>query len=81
MTRRRIAENLDWMFDAACRGHDVRLWFPHDRDTGATARAICNRCDVRINCLAYAQRHHITDGIWGGRPEPQHRRKKKREAA
>jgi hypothetical protein len=35
------------------------------------ALAICDRCPVRVECLAYAVATRQSHGVWGGRTEPQ----------
>lgn len=51
--------DLSWMDSAECRDHPTRLFFannarrPYSRTT-LEAIAICERCDVRIDCLEYA---------------------------
>jgi WhiB family redox-sensing transcriptional regulator len=70
----------DWMKDAACRGADPEIFFPH-RGTGRSAdryyrRAVldirlqfCNHCPVASQCLDYAVGQDIRFGIYGGRGE------------
>jgi WhiB family transcriptional regulator, redox-sensing transcriptional regulator len=47
-------------------------WFPERGASGwrgspgDVARAVCSRCLVRRECLDYAIRNEITEGIWGG---------------
>lgn len=58
----------DWTRDALCREPayvDV-VFFPGLGESTAAARAVCRRCLVRPECLAYALAADITDGIWGG---------------
>jgi WhiB family redox-sensing transcriptional regulator len=60
---------LSWMSQGACRGEDIRLFFPDSESTPSVsqleqARAICRRCPVSASCLCYAmdtQQH----GVWG----------------
>ncbi len=59
-----------WMVNGACRGTDPELFFPIAREGSAvqeiaSAKAVCGRCEVRRQCLAYALRT-MPDGIWGG---------------
>ena len=56
-----------WVKQAACLGHDPDLWFLDDQ-TGSyrEARAICNDCPVRIECLDWAIDSHTEHGLWGG---------------
>jgi WhiB family redox-sensing transcriptional regulator len=57
-----------WRRDAACREHPELDWFPRPgrRDYGAQARAVCDGCAVRVECLAFALEHNLRDGTWGG---------------
>ena len=62
-----------WMADAACREHPEVSFFPvRGESTGATAKAICRRCLVRVECEAFAVEHGEI-GIWGGTSERQRR--------
>lgn len=63
---------LHWMDQAACAGMDTDLFFTtvgRAKDPDPTARATCDRCDVKEECLLWAlyhdpdARHH---GTWGG---------------
>jgi WhiB family redox-sensing transcriptional regulator len=54
------------MANAACGGHDGRLWFPEAGETATEARMICAGCLVRTACLAAALVDPATAGIWGG---------------
>lgn len=69
-----------WQDRAACIGHDPELWFAdtaaqpgpqpdHYRLTVVNAKAICRRCEVRDECLAFCLETGQTHGIWGGRTE------------
>lgn len=52
---------------AACIGSDPDLFFPeHYRSANVPlAKAICNRCAIKAQCLAEAIAEDY-DGIWGG---------------
>ncbi len=58
----------DWSLRAECRGvKDPDIFFPdsgpgHDRE----AKAVCARCPVTVECLAYSQAGAIEHGIFGG---------------
>lgn len=56
----------EWVDDAACATNDPEYWFPEKGETGWYAKAVCGECLVRQQCLEYALRNEITDGIWGG---------------
>ena len=66
--------------DAACKGADLGLFFGPDaefvtarRDREAKAKAICARCLVRPDCLAYALDTGEAHGVWGGMNEDERR--------
>lgn len=60
-------EPTPWTRQAACAGTDPNLWFPEKAgDSIPEAKAICARCPVSDECLAYAIRWTIQYGIWGG---------------
>ena len=66
--------------DAACKGEDLGLFFGPDaefvtarRDREAKAKAICARCLVRPDCLAYALDTGEAHGVWGGMNEDERR--------
>ncbi|WFB88476.1 MULTISPECIES: WhiB family transcriptional regulator [Streptomyces] len=71
---------MDWHEKAICVGADPDLFFPvgHSgsapvRLQTARAKAVCRRCLVREQCLAWALRHEEADGIWGGTTEGERR--------
>jgi WhiB family redox-sensing transcriptional regulator len=56
-----------WWAHAACRGEDLRLFFPDPRSSHHdAARAICGRCAVTAQCLAGAMERGDAYGIWAG---------------
>jgi WhiB family redox-sensing transcriptional regulator len=71
-------EKPTWMKRAACRGTDVDLWFPGQGGPVAEAKAICETCPVREQCLDYALSNNEHWGIWGGMAD-RARRKERRE--
>ena len=55
----------DWMRDAACQHRPYLDWF--DLDCGLEeALKICAVCPVGDDCLDYAIKHRLTEGVWGG---------------
>jgi WhiB family redox-sensing transcriptional regulator len=62
---------MDWRHDAACRDEDPELFFPVStvgpgaRQT-AQARAVCHRCPVADDCLAFALANGLNHGMFGG---------------
>jgi WhiB family redox-sensing transcriptional regulator len=68
-----IAEQ-DWRSVAACWSADPDLFFPVSSsgkalEQAAEAKAICARCRVRRECLAFALATHQMHGVWGGTSE------------
>ncbi len=73
--------NDEWTGSAACRqpGVDPEWFFPIG-EAGpalrevARAKAVCARCPVARECLAWALRVGEPDGIWGGTTPGERRR-------
>ena len=68
----------DWRQGAACRDQDPELFFPlTEMGPGARqvdrAKAVCARCPVRADCLAYALEGGLDHGIFGGTTESERR--------
>ena len=54
---------------ALCAQTDPELFFPETLQAYhqiAQAKAICNECEIRRECLQEALSYEYTDGIWGG---------------
>lgn len=69
-----LAAEPNWWSAAACRSADPELFFPISAfgkalEQVAEAKAICARCPVRRQCLAFALRTRQAHGIWGGMTE------------
>lgn len=67
----------DWRSRAACRDVDPELFFPlgdmFPPKQLRAAKAVCRRCEVRRQCLAWAVQTGLTDGIAGGLTEAERR--------
>ena len=68
--------------EGACRDEDPEIFFP-DRNmpTWGKAKAICDKCPVRMQCLQWAIENKEQHGIWGGmvyRERLEYKRKYKR---
>lgn len=63
-----------WRGQAACRGEDPDLFFPHPNETARVeqAKAICRRCPVWAECLQWATEQRV-EGVWGGTTEEERR--------
>lgn len=61
--------NPDWLEDANCAGADTDMFFPDwggSRWASGKAKAICQACEVRPECLAAAMNNGERYGIFGG---------------
>ena len=65
---------LSWQDYANCRGADADLFFPERGASTRKAKAICNACEVREECLDFAITNGEKFGIWGGMSERERRR-------
>lgn len=69
------ADPAPWMADAACAsGVDPDIFFPSDAKKIEPAQAVCRSCPVAAECLEYALRHRVDDGVWGGLDNLERRR-------
>lgn len=60
-----------WREDALCttEGVPTAVFFPSRRRgdvAAASARSICLRCPVRLDCADWAIRAGVDHGVWGG---------------
>jgi WhiB family transcriptional regulator, redox-sensing transcriptional regulator len=62
---------IDWRHRARCRDQDPEFFFPIGT-TGPAARqieeakAFCQSCEVRTECLTWALETGQDAGVWGG---------------
>lgn len=61
----------NWQHQAACKGHDINLFIPKDKEErqGKAVRynkTICDTCPVQKDCLDYALANHPPIGLWAG---------------
>lgn len=52
--------------DIACKDVDTNLFFSELKSKVEKAKAICNSCVVKSECLEFAIRDEIEFGIFGG---------------
>ena len=72
----------EWQVRAACKGPQAAAFFPpvtterrdEKRIREAHAKAICDACPVRSDCLDFAMAIKEPHGIWGGLSEVERRR-------
>ncbi|MFJ9820872.1 WhiB family transcriptional regulator [Streptomyces sp. NPDC101151] len=75
----------NWRDRAACRLGDPDLFFPIGTTGPATlqtqrAKAVCERCRVREQCLEWALETGQPVGIWGGTTESERRALRRRSS-
>jgi WhiB family redox-sensing transcriptional regulator len=69
---------MDWRHLALCRDSELDLFFP-DGTTGPAerqleeAKAVCRRCAVTCDCLAFALETGQDAGVWGATSEDERR--------
>jgi WhiB family transcriptional regulator, redox-sensing transcriptional regulator len=69
---------MDWVHHALCKDEDPELFFPVGTTGPAAsqidaAKAVCGRCEVRLQCLEWAMATGQTSGVWGGLSEEERR--------
>lgn len=71
----------EWQEVGACREADPELFFHPQNERGLArlrrdraAKAVCARCDQRIDCADYAIRAREPYGVWGGLTEEERER-------
>jgi WhiB family redox-sensing transcriptional regulator len=69
-----------WQRRAACRGKGCDPWFATTREAEDAARAVCEPCPVRRECLSYALSDPGLVGIWAGTDERERRRMRRASA-
>jgi WhiB family redox-sensing transcriptional regulator len=67
-----------WISGAACVDHDPELFFPVGVSPAALARedqakAVCEGCPVRVECLEWSLETCQDAGVWGGVGEEERR--------
>jgi WhiB family redox-sensing transcriptional regulator len=66
------------MLAGACTSVDPELFYVEGKGAAARdlvdqAKAVCARCDVRPQCLAYALERRMPFGVWGGLDDDERR--------
>lgn len=70
-------QGLEWQGLARCVEVDPEIFFPERGGSSKAARAVCNDCAVKQQCLLYALTNREQFGIWGGTSERERRRLRK----
>jgi WhiB family transcriptional regulator, redox-sensing transcriptional regulator len=77
MSEPAVVRRTSWMSRSACRRADPELFFPSGTDgapeRAMKAKAVCVRCPVRAECLAFALATSQKHGVWGGTTEDERR--------
>lgn len=63
----------DWVDLALCGQTDPEAFFPDKGGETKSAKAMCQRCEVRTECLEYALAQRERYGVWGGYSERERR--------
>jgi WhiB family redox-sensing transcriptional regulator len=71
----------EWRDKALCAQIDPEMWFPEKGGSTREAKKICQLCEVRMECLAYAMDRDERFGVFGGLSERERRRLKRGDAA
>ena len=58
--------DADWQESALCAQADPDAFHPQPGGTSRPAKKVCDRCEVRPECLEYAVASGQRFGIWGG---------------
>jgi WhiB family redox-sensing transcriptional regulator len=70
----------EWHNLAACKG-ETEAFFSYNEERVAHARAICEDCPVRRECLQMALADSNLYGVWGGTTQAERRRFRRRRVA
>jgi len=57
-----VFDKTEWQADALCKEYPEVNFFNDSR----TAKQICQMCAVKQECLEFAIKNDIRDGVWGG---------------
>ena len=70
----------EWLKMAACKG-ETEAFFSYDEEIVEQARAICEGCQVREQCLQMALTDSNLYGVWGGTTKAERRRMQRQRVA
>ena len=71
--KRRYTDTSPWWERAACKGIDIKVFYPQRGNPAKKAKRICATCPVLNTCRAYALVAGERVGIWGGLSEKERR--------
>lgn len=61
-----ISQDSAWLDEARCAGMASPDFFADAESEKRLAKAICDECPARLECLAAALLNHESRGVWGG---------------
>jgi WhiB family redox-sensing transcriptional regulator len=67
-----------WRALAMCAQTDPEAFFPGKGRSPRDAVKVCQRCQVRAECLAWAVEHDVRFGVWGGTTARDRRRMRRK---
>ncbi len=69
-----------WYEEAACASYPAEVFFPPSEVPLAAnpAKAVCEGCPVRAECLSFALETAQAEGVWGGMDAGERRRLRRR---
>ena len=69
-----------WYEEAACASYPAEVFFPSSEVPleSNPAKAICEGCPVREECLSFALETAQAEGVWGGMDAGERRRLRRR---
>lgn len=59
---------------ALCAEVDSDIFFPAKGDSSMPAKSVCQSCEIRAECLAWALENGEEHGVWGGLSPDERRR-------
>lgn len=66
-----------WHRDAACRGMDAKIFYPHSYESAKPALTVCADCPVREQCDEAGKSDVF--GIWGGKTAADRRHERRHQ--
>jgi len=69
-----MTADLLWSKNAACQGLDASVFYPVSEEDADAAKAICDVCRSKDQCLEFALARREHNGVWGGATERERRR-------
>lgn len=62
-----VSQDLGWTKQANCKNMDIDLFFPElGQNMNPFAKEICDSCNVKVQCLWFANENSIEHGVFGG---------------